>query len=190
MYSTCFKTGNALEQSAVELSEDQNDDRLATLYKVSIQDDKGNTQLKPHPKQGRTTFWDENKIEQLTNPVSWRILKRADDGTTSEEVIFTVQGIIQLKDLPPVVEKTRCVLGDSHGDRDSYHSGSQPTGASTYARACRSQVLDPPRSLARCSRRRTSTGILTVSSPKAYSCPGPKQKTMWRREVWTSRIDI
>jgi hypothetical protein len=59
--------------------------------------------------QEQCTFWDQNKIEQLTNPVSWWILKRSDDGTATEEVIFTIQGIIRGKDLPPVLEKPRCI---------------------------------------------------------------------------------
>ncbi|KAF8220010.1 hypothetical protein L208DRAFT_1336227, partial [Tricholoma matsutake] len=38
----------------------------------------------------------------------WRVLKkRADVSNTSEEAIFTMQGILTLKDMPPILEKPR-----------------------------------------------------------------------------------
>ncbi|KAF8240311.1 hypothetical protein L208DRAFT_1546952, partial [Tricholoma matsutake] len=40
-------------------------------------------------------------------PSSWRIVKRVEDGGDIEEVIFTIQGIIESKELPPFAEKPR-----------------------------------------------------------------------------------
>ncbi|KAF8236765.1 hypothetical protein L208DRAFT_1250718 [Tricholoma matsutake] len=52
-------------------------------------------------------FWDTIKIEQLTKPESWKISRQGNDETAKEEVIFTIQGIIKAKDLPPVMAKPR-----------------------------------------------------------------------------------
>jgi len=51
-------------------------------------------------------FWDMNKIQQFTNPASWRIVKRGEDDEM-EEVIFTIRGAIHAKELPPVIMKPR-----------------------------------------------------------------------------------
>ncbi|KAF8239105.1 hypothetical protein L208DRAFT_1238949, partial [Tricholoma matsutake] len=46
-------------------------------------------------------------IEQVTKPTSWRVIKAAGEGTGKEDIIFMIQGIIQLKDLPPFTSKPR-----------------------------------------------------------------------------------
>lgn len=56
-------------------------------------------------------FWTKNKVEELGNPTSWRIVQQCNEGDSTEknEVIFTVQGIIASKALPPLTEKPRYV---------------------------------------------------------------------------------
>jgi hypothetical protein len=57
--------------------------------------------------QGSNMFSDKFTIQELENPSSWRLLKR-NNGSEMEEAVFTVQGIIISKDLPPIYEKPRC----------------------------------------------------------------------------------
>jgi hypothetical protein len=45
-------------------------------------------------------------IQEMGNPMTWRLLKRSSD-PVMEEAVFTVQGIILSKDLPPIYEKPR-----------------------------------------------------------------------------------
>jgi hypothetical protein len=54
-------------------------------------------------------FWDTHKIEKFMEPTSWRIVKRGEPGKEPEEVIFTIQGVIAAKDLPPIAVKPKCV---------------------------------------------------------------------------------
>ncbi|KAF8811310.1 hypothetical protein BYT27DRAFT_7034303, partial [Phlegmacium glaucopus] len=49
---------------------------------------------------------DRFTIQEMENPSSWRLLKR-NDSSEMEEAVFTVQGIIISKDLPPIYEKPR-----------------------------------------------------------------------------------
>jgi len=48
-----------------------------------------------------------NKIQQFSNPASWQIVKQGEDDNKIEEVIFTIQGVIHTKDLPPIKMKLR-----------------------------------------------------------------------------------
>ncbi|KAF8802934.1 hypothetical protein BYT27DRAFT_7260508 [Phlegmacium glaucopus] len=79
---------NALEQSAVERDDAEDDDRLATLFK------------------GPDTFSDKFTIQEVGNPITWCLLKR-NSSPVLEEAVFTVQGIILSKDLPPIYKKPR-----------------------------------------------------------------------------------
>jgi hypothetical protein len=56
--------------------------------------------------QGPNTFSDQFMIQEVGNPITWRLLKR-NSGTVMEEAVFTVQGIILSKDLPPIIDKPR-----------------------------------------------------------------------------------
>lgn len=46
------------------------------------------------------------KVEKFENPRSWRLVHKDDDGL-KEEIVFSVQGIITDKSLPPLSEKPR-----------------------------------------------------------------------------------
>lgn len=52
------------------------------------------------------TFSDQFMIQEVENPTTWRLLKRNSE-PVMEEAVFTVQGIILSKDLPPVYDKPR-----------------------------------------------------------------------------------
>jgi hypothetical protein len=55
-------------------------------------------------------FNNNYSIHKLDGPTSWRVLKkRADVNDASEEAIFTMQGILTSKDMPPILEKPRQV---------------------------------------------------------------------------------
>ena len=47
-------------------------------------------------------------VQEVGKPMTWRLLKR-NDGSVMEEAVFSVQGIILSKDLPPIYDKPRCV---------------------------------------------------------------------------------
>ena len=52
------------------------------------------------------TFSDQFMIQEVENPTTWHLLKRNSE-PVMEEAVFTVQGIILSKDLPPVYDKPR-----------------------------------------------------------------------------------
>ena len=52
------------------------------------------------------TFSDQFMIQEVENPTTWCLLKRNSE-PVMEEAVFTVQGIILSKDLPPVYDKPR-----------------------------------------------------------------------------------
>ena len=56
--------------------------------------------------QASDTFSDRFMIQEMGNPITWRLLKR-NNGSVMEEAVFTVQGIILSKDLPPIYDKPR-----------------------------------------------------------------------------------
>ena len=58
--------------------------------------------------QASDTFSDRFMIQEMGNPITWRLLKR-NNGSVMEEAVFTVQGIILSKDLPPIYDKPRWV---------------------------------------------------------------------------------
>ncbi|KAH9967619.1 hypothetical protein BGW80DRAFT_1462135 [Lactifluus volemus] len=79
---------NGIEQSAIEPSDHEGHIKLANVYATCA------------------TFWDENKIQEFSNPASWRVVKRNTDDD-AEEVVFTVRGVIHTKELPPINKKPR-----------------------------------------------------------------------------------
>jgi len=52
-------------------------------------------------------FWDMHKIQQFTDPASWQIVRRGEGDNETEEVIFTIQGVIHTKNLPPIKTKPK-----------------------------------------------------------------------------------
>ena len=58
--------------------------------------------------KGPDTFSDRFMIQEMGNPMTWRLLKWSSD-PVMEEAVFTIQGIILSKDLPPIYEKLRWV---------------------------------------------------------------------------------
>lgn len=53
-------------------------------------------------------FSDKFDIQEMSNPMSWRLLKRENNtDLVREEAVFSIQGIIMSKDLPPVYDKPR-----------------------------------------------------------------------------------
>ena len=58
--------------------------------------------------QDSSMFYDKFAIKKTENPDSWRLIDiRADNEATMEEAVFTVQGILVLKELPPLLEKPK-----------------------------------------------------------------------------------
>jgi hypothetical protein len=71
----------------------------------------------------------------MENPSSWRLLKM-NSGYEMEEAVFTVQGIIISKDLPPIYEKPRyaqeiCIVRESV---TASNAGYQSIALSIFAR--------------------------------------------------------
>ena len=56
--------------------------------------------------QGSVSFSDCFMIQELENPRSWHLLKQ-NSSSEMEEAVFTVQGIMLSKDLPPIYNKPR-----------------------------------------------------------------------------------
>ncbi|KAF9455906.1 hypothetical protein BDZ94DRAFT_501802 [Collybia nuda] len=56
-----------------------------------------------------TNWTDVIRITCANGPTSWRILNA--NNTTNEELVFTLQGIITAKDLPPVLQQPHLLLG-------------------------------------------------------------------------------
>ncbi|KAH9953324.1 hypothetical protein BGW80DRAFT_1468665 [Lactifluus volemus] len=54
-----------------------------------------------------TFFWERNKIQQFTNPASWRIVTQGETDEDLEEAVFTIRGMIHVKELPPLKTKPR-----------------------------------------------------------------------------------
>jgi hypothetical protein len=104
-------SANALEQYAVQVR-DENDDCLAALPKVHLRRKQQTYVTSTLFHQDLDLFWKGNKIEQVGNPTSWRIVKETDDGESRqlEEVVFTLTGVIASKDLPPLRDRPRYVL--------------------------------------------------------------------------------
>ena len=59
--------------------------------------------------QGSVSFSDCFMIQELENLRSWCLLKQ-NSSSEIEEAVFTVQGIMLFKDLPPIYNKPRRVL--------------------------------------------------------------------------------
>jgi hypothetical protein len=58
--------------------------------------------------QATDTFSDNFIVQEMANPMSWRLLKRENNSDlVKEEAVFTMQGIIMSKDLPPVYDKPK-----------------------------------------------------------------------------------
>jgi hypothetical protein len=54
------------------------------------------------------TFLDKFIVQEMTNPMSWRLLKWENNSDlVKEEAVFSMQGIITSKDLPPVYDKPK-----------------------------------------------------------------------------------
>jgi len=59
-------------------------------------------------KQDGGTFYNKFAIKKMENPDSWRLIDiQAENEAIVEEAIFTVQGILIAKELPPVLEKPK-----------------------------------------------------------------------------------
>lgn len=59
-------------------------------------------------KQDSSTFYDKFAIKKMENPDSWRLIDiQAANEAVVEEAVFTVQGILIAKELPPVLEKPK-----------------------------------------------------------------------------------
>jgi hypothetical protein len=65
------------------------------------------TELIYNLSQIETFFWERNKIQQFTNPASWRIVTQGETDEDLEEAVFTIRGMIHAKELPPLKTKPR-----------------------------------------------------------------------------------
>ena len=93
----------------VERHGEENDDRLASLFKVNttLQYNISETYMHVIWQDGER-FSDRFMVQEMTNPTSWHLLKRQDNSEpVMEEAVFTIQGIITRKDLPPIIDKPR-----------------------------------------------------------------------------------
>ena len=51
---------------------------------------------------------DKFVVQEMANPKSWRLLNRENASELEkEESVFTIQGVIMSKDLPPICEKPK-----------------------------------------------------------------------------------
>lgn len=67
-----------------------------------------NYDLHANLEQDANTFSDKFVIQEMTNPMSWRLLKRENNSDLEkEEAVFSMQGVIMSKDLPPVNDKPK-----------------------------------------------------------------------------------
>jgi hypothetical protein len=58
--------------------------------------------------QDGRSFNEKFIIEKTENPISWRLINiHQQNDTAMEEMVFTIQGILVLKDLPPLQQKPK-----------------------------------------------------------------------------------
>ena len=48
-----------------------------------------------------------HKIQQFTDPALWRIVRQGEGDNETEEVIFTIRGVIHTKNLPLIKTKPK-----------------------------------------------------------------------------------
>jgi hypothetical protein len=59
-------------------------------------------------KQEAKMFSDKFVIQEMPNPITWRLLKSENNSDfEKEEAVFSIQGIVKSKDLLPIYEKPR-----------------------------------------------------------------------------------
>ena len=93
----------ALEKSASK-NEEATDRRLASLAKVSASFiwHKRSTDNTQDP------LWHTKyKIERFDGPTTLRLIQIDEHDNVAEEAVFSVQGILSVKNLPPITEKIK-----------------------------------------------------------------------------------
>ena len=58
-------------------------------------------------KQEIKYFNNHFEVKEIEKPKSWHLLMQSTAGGNVEEAVFTVQGVLVLKELPPLREKPR-----------------------------------------------------------------------------------
>jgi hypothetical protein len=97
-----------LEQSASENTSLMRDDRLATVYKVrTLVSVDSVHEILTGNKQEIKNFNNLFEIKEIGKPKSWRLLTQSTAERDVEEAIFTIQGVLESKELPPLREKPR-----------------------------------------------------------------------------------
>ena len=59
------------------------------------------------------TFSSQFKVKEIKKPKSWRLLVLSNAESAAEEAVFTVQGVLISKELPPLQEKPRYAIVSS-----------------------------------------------------------------------------
>ena len=63
--------------------------------------------LASYNKQEIIDFNNRFDVKEIEKPKSWRLLVQSTAETDAEEAVFTVQGVLISKDLPPLRERPR-----------------------------------------------------------------------------------
>ncbi|KAF8809758.1 hypothetical protein BYT27DRAFT_7093807 [Phlegmacium glaucopus] len=83
------------------------DDRLATVYKVRHQLVPKEYNHTTYHKQEINSFNSSFEVKEIEKPKTWHLLTLSTIEKDVEEAVFTVQGVIISKDLPPLREKPK-----------------------------------------------------------------------------------
>jgi hypothetical protein len=93
----------ALEKGASE-NEEATDRRLASLTEVSPLHDSH----KHHADIAQDTQWHSKyRIELFDGPTTFRLVQTDQGDQVTEEAVFSIQGVLSGKNLPPVTEKIK-----------------------------------------------------------------------------------
>ena len=93
----------ALEKGASE-NEEATDRRLASLMEVSVPHDSH----KHHLDIAQDTQWrSKYRIELFNGPTTFRLVRTDKGDQVAEEAVFSIQGVLSGKNLPPVTEKIK-----------------------------------------------------------------------------------
>ncbi|KAF8811290.1 hypothetical protein BYT27DRAFT_7040346, partial [Phlegmacium glaucopus] len=116
--------------------------------------------------QDADTFLDRFMVQEMVNPTSWRLLKRQDNSEpVMEEAVFTVQGIIVAKDLPPINDKPRI-------PEHRFRYLRQNICLSGLGSATFSSALDSAQVIYKHFDRQFPEGVLDSWSPRQSTNPG------------------
>lgn len=97
-----YVQGKALEQLASE-SKGNDDRRLATVSSIPKPIIHG--QIAQPARQQIAQWMSGVEIRELEHPRTWRLLTGPSEHNETEEIVFTVVGVVCTLDLPPVLQR-------------------------------------------------------------------------------------